>query len=189
MDERRDNSDSMEYNLPHIIDQSPHREFDSFDLHVIFQGAGSWWLFFALVVCSGIRIDNAAMLIQGSIDRQRRIIGTNSPRSGRYYELLFLPALLDHIPLATSLAKPIFPSLYADIEDPIIWEEQINENLAQPSDYLKALLSAQGRPIASLMALRMTFNKSVKPLLSDPEKAGTWFAQNCRPLDRNRVVS
>ena len=175
--------------LTYRILSSPHRTLDPMDLSIIFQDASGWWLFYALLLCSGMRIDDAALLTPGNIDRSRSIIGTFCLRSERYYELPFLPALLNHIPLGQSADEPLFSTLYCDVEDKNILEDQLNDNLAQPSDYLKALLSAQGRPVASLMALRMTFDEVVKPLLDDLPNADKWFNQTCRPNSDRRAIS
>jgi len=171
------------------VDGSPHRILNPTDLNIIFQDAGGWWLFYSLLICSGMRIHDCAQLIHSEIDRERSIIGTRSAGSNRYYELPVLPPLLDHIPPERLLEKPVFPSLYVDFEDPVIWEDMLNENLAQPSDYLKALLSVQERPVASLVAFRMTFDEVVRPLLPDYPSAIKWFNQTCQPNNYMKVVS
>ena len=151
--------------LPQRIEGIIHRELKATDIEVIFRDAGPWWLFYALLLCTGARCDRLAVLTYSNVDWKHGILVVPEGRSRRTRKIPIVPDLLDEIPSNMPPDAPLFPTLYVDIEDQYIREEDLNYNLLQPSDYLAALLSAAGRPIASLHSFTVTH----KNLLQDDD--------------------
>ena len=72
------------------------------------------------------------------------------------------PNLLDVFPEEMPPDQPLFPELFSDIDEQEYRMEQLNENLGPPAEFLEALLAAAGRPAASLIAFRVTFDHGIK---------------------------
>ena len=136
--------------LPQRIDSVIHRPLEATDIKAIFQGAGSWWLFYSMLLYSGVPCYILALLTYRNVDRERGVLVIPKGRSGRIRQIPIVPDLLEQIPADMPPDAPLFPSLYTDIEDRSIFEEELNNKLAEPLYYMQGLLSAAERPIASL---------------------------------------
>ena len=138
--------------LPQRIEGIINRPLETIDIEIIFRDAGSWWLYYALLLYTGLRCDEVAVLTYSNFDRERGVL----VRSGRCREIMIAPELMDHIPGDIPLDAPLFPTLHVDIEDRSVYEEELNDKLAEPRDYMQTLLSAAGRPIASLHSFTLS---------------------------------
>ena len=142
--------------LPQHIQGAINRPLEAIDIEIIFRDAGPWWLYFALLLYTGVRCDKLALLTYRNVDRDRSVIIIPEGRSGRFRNIPMVPDLLEQIPADMPPDAPLFPTLYSDVEDRSIFEEELNNNLAEPLNYMQALLSAAGRPIASLHSFTLS---------------------------------
>jgi len=147
--------------LPRIIQSTMHRKLEPIDREIIFKGAAGWWLFFAFLHSTKLPCDEAAMVLHGNVDRERKILVRSVHKSGRILGIPLSGDLLKYIPEDLPASEPLFPKLYCDIEDPVYLEEQLNENLAVPSEFMQALLAAENRPLATLFSFRVTASRSL----------------------------
>ncbi len=148
--------------LPRILDGTLHRVLGDGDLRTIFRYRHNWHRFYAFLFLTGIRPADVAMLISRNLSRERNVIGYYRQSTGRYEEVSVPPNLLDVYPKELPPDEPLFPELFSDIEEQEYRMEQLNENLGPPAEFLEALLAAAGRPAASLIAFRVTFNHGGK---------------------------
>jgi len=156
--------------LPVEIRGALHRHLEAADIEVIFRDAGPWWLFYALLLCTGIRCDKLAVLNYHNVDRARGVLVIPEGRR-RVRQIPLVPDLLEQIPGDMPLDAPLFPTLYVDIEERSLFEEELNNNLAEPLNYMQALLGAAGRPIASLYSFTLSHNKLLEGHdLFDPDQ-------------------
>ena len=142
--------------IPRRIEGMINRPLESIDLKIIFRDAGSWWLYYALLLYTGLPCNEVAVLTYGNFDGERGVLIRSGRRSGRFREIPIAPELMEHIPGDMPLDAPLFPTLHVDIEDQSVYEEELNDKLAEPLDYMQALLSAAGRPIASLHSFTLS---------------------------------
>ena len=148
--------------LPRIIEGTLHRVLVDGDLRIIFRYRHNWHRFYAFLFLTGIRPADLAMLTSRNLARERNVIGYYRQSTGPYEEISVPPNLLDVFPGKTPPDEPLFPSLFSEIEDDDHRADQLNEKLGQPAEFLEALLAAAGRPAASLIAFRMTFDHGIK---------------------------
>ena len=148
--------------LPRIIDGTLHRVFGDGDLRTIFRYRHNWHRFYAFLFLTGIRPADVAMLTSRNLARERNVIGYYRQSTGRYEEISVPPNLLDVYPKELPPDEPLFPDLFSDLEEQEYRAEKLNENLGPPAEFLEALLAAAGRPTASLMAFRVTFDHGIK---------------------------
>lgn len=144
--------------LPKIVKSVKHRPLDEEDLHVIWQGAGEWSLYYAFLYYTGLRAGDVALLTYRNIDRQKRALVSFVRKSRRIHELPLARVLMDQIPDSGEPDAPLFPVLYAESE------RRLNDNLAKPREHLQALLENAGRPKATLHSFRVTFNNTLRNL-------------------------
>ena len=143
--------------LPKIIKEDIHRLLNPIDLQIIFDGAGSWSIFYDFLYKTGMRAGDVAMLTYGNIDKKRSAIISLIRKSRRIHEVPIAKSLLDTIDIGEK-DEPLFPTLYAEKE------RKLNDNLKKPRLYMQALLKAKGRPKATLHSFRTTFNNSLRDL-------------------------
>ena len=142
--------------LPRIIRGTSNRQLEAIDIEIIFRDAGSWWLYYAMLLFSGLKVVDVASLFHWNIDYERGAIRRLEGRSGRF-SVLYLPSPViakihrDRLP-----SEPLFPKLYTDIDDQSLYEEELHKNLSEPLNYLQSLLSISHRPIASLISFGLT---------------------------------
>ena len=148
--------------LPRIIEGTLHRVLEDSDLRTIFRYRHNWHRFYTFLFLTGIRPVDIAMLISRSLARERNVIGYYRQSTGKYVEVSVPPNLLDVFPMEMPQDQPLFPELHSAIEDDDHRADQLNEKLGQPAEFLEALLAAAGRPAASLIAFRMTFDHGIK---------------------------
>ena len=148
--------------LPRKIEGAINRPLEAADLEVVFQDPGPWWLFYALLLASGLNCKEVALLLHGHIDRERCAIVKPDRRPRRWQAIPIVPDLMREIPSGMPPDAPLFPSLFVDLEERSLFEEELNTSLDEPLRYLQALLSAGGRPIASLHSLTLTHHDLIK---------------------------
>ena len=148
--------------IPQRLEGAINRPLEAADIEIIFRDAGPWWLFYALIVYTGLRCDDVASLTYGDLDRGRGVLAAYERRYRRIREIPMAPVLMEQIPKDKPLDAPFFRTLYVDIEDQSLFEEEMNSGLSEPLDYLQCLLSASGRPIASLHSLTLSHNNLIQ---------------------------
>ena len=148
--------------LPRIIEGTLHRVLEDSDLRTIFRYRHNWHRFYTFLFLTGIRPVDMAMLTSRCMARGRNVIGYYRQSTGKYVEVSVPPDLLDVFPMEMPQDQPLFPELHSAIEDDDHRADQLNEKLGQPAEFLEALLAAAGRPAASLIAFRMTFDHGIK---------------------------
>ena len=145
--------------LPRIIEGTLHRILQPEDLAAIFRYEHEWYLYYLLLLTTGIRPDDAALLANNHISLKRNIIGYFPRGSEKYREVPVPQDVLSLVPHDHSAEQPLFPELFVDVEDPWIREEVLNERLGQPAEFMESLLAAADRPAASLISFRITFEQ------------------------------
>ncbi|MCH7528481.1 MAG: hypothetical protein IH972_02900 [Candidatus Marinimicrobia bacterium] len=133
-----------------------NRELKAVDIGIIFGAAGTWWLFFAMLLFTGLKVVDVAMLSHWNFLPHRGILRRFERRSGRFSELLLPFQVVAKIPRGRLPSEPLFPTLYTDVDDSLLFEEEMHRNLAEPLRFMQALLAAADRPAASLFSLTLT---------------------------------
>ncbi|MCH7574325.1 MAG: hypothetical protein IIA59_04285 [Candidatus Marinimicrobia bacterium] len=146
--------------LPRIIEGTLHRTLTDEDLKAIFRIKSFWSLYYASLVITGIRPVDLAMLCQWNLNREGSNIGYYRQGTTEHREVSVPPNFLNLFPEDRPNDEPLFPALYSDIDDFEFRSEQLNENLGPVADFLEALLAAAGRPVASLMAFKVTHDEA-----------------------------
>ena len=146
----------MESTIPHNILVTPNRLLEPIDIDIIFRGAGSWWLNYTLLLFTGIKVVDIAMLGYWNVDFERGVLRRPESKSGRFSEWNLPRQVVAKIRRNRPPSEPLFPTLYTDVDDQSLFEEEMHRNLAKPLNYLHALLSIAHRPIASLFSFTLT---------------------------------
>ncbi len=103
--------------LPKITnDRIRHRLLEPIDLKIIFEGAGSWHLYYSFLYHTGLRAGDVAMLTYGNINRDKKAIVSLVRKSRRVHEFPIAQVLLDSIPTDKNADDPIFPTLCSPSE-------------------------------------------------------------------------
>jgi len=148
---------AMHVTLPKIIKKDLHRMLEPIDLKIIFEGAGSYSLFYEFLYYTGLRSGDVAMLNYGNIDFNRRSITSLINKSDRFHELPLAERLLCKL-IKGRKSEPLFPTLFANSK------KQVNNNLARPRLFMQSLLKSNDRPKATLHSFRTTFNNTLRDL-------------------------
>ena len=133
-------------NLHRIIQGTLHRRLEPIDLEIIFRGAAGWSLFYSYLLCTKLPCTEVAQITIHDIDWTRGTLVRSVDHIGRSWEMRLPDHLLERTLEDSSIIDMLFHDLYCDIDDLDLCEAQLNENLVKPSDYMKALLSAENRP-------------------------------------------
>lgn len=140
--------------LPKMIkNKAIHRPLQPVDLEIIFEGAGSWYMFYAFLYHTGLRSSDVASLKYGNIDFTKKSIVSFVRKSRRIHEFPIADVLLEMVNRNGKNDDPIFPSLYT--------EKEQNDKLVKPRKYMQALLKTNKRAKADLHSFRHTFNQSL----------------------------
>jgi len=146
--------------LPKMVkDEKVHRPLQPIDLKIIFDGAGSWYMFYAFLYHTGLRAGDVASLRYGNIDFKKKSIVKYVRKSRRIHENPIADVLINMLDRNADKDAPIFPSLYTDNEQ--------NDRIKKPRVYMQSLLKANGREKADLHSFRHTFNQSLLGLGMD----------------------
>ena len=148
--------------LPRIIAGTLHRFLQPEDLAAICRYDHDWYRYYSLLLTTGIWPADAAMLTYNNINWARSVIGHFRQTTNKYEEVSVPPQFLDEYSQGVPLDTPLFADLYSDIEDREYRLEQLSEKLGPPTDYLESILSAEGRPVASLVAFRVTYDQIIR---------------------------
>ena len=143
--------------LPKIIKTDLHRMLEPIDLKIIFEGAGSYKLFYEFLYYTGLRAGDVAMLTYGNLDFNRRSIISLIHKSDRFHELPLAEKLISKLAKGRK-SEPLFPTLFANSK------KQVNNNLARPRLFMQSLLKSNDRPKATLHSFRTTFNNTLRDL-------------------------
>ncbi len=142
--------------LPRKIKHVINRPLEIEDLEIIFASAGSWRLYYSLLLSTGLSCIVVANLVHWNIDHQRWAIRLPEGRTGRFTLIRLTRQMMEQIPSDRLPGEPLFPALFVDVEDELIFKEELHSKLGEPLDYLQALLGAADRPIASLFSFTLT---------------------------------
>jgi integrase len=146
--------------LPKMVkDETIHRELQPIDLKIIFDGAGSWYMFYAFLYHTGLRAGDVASIRYGNIDFKKKSIVKYVTKSRRIHEFPIADVLINMLDRNADKDAHLFPSLYTDKEQ--------NDKIKKPRVYMQSLLKANGREKADLHSFRHTFNQSLLGLGMD----------------------
>ena len=155
--------------LPKVVkDKTIHRLLEPIDLEIIFNGSGSYGLYFAFLYHTGLRANDVASLKYGNIDFNKKSIVSLVRKSRRIHEFPLADALINMIDANADKDSPLFPSLYSTKEQ--------NDKLSKPRKYMQLLLKSNDRPKADLHSFRHTFNQSLLNLGIEIEDRQTLLA-------------
>ncbi len=138
--------------LPRIVPMVRHRQLTSKDLKAIFKNSGKWRLYYAILLYTGLRAGDVAMICYENIDVKGKKITQLVRKSRTVHELPLSDILLKEIGSIKGKRGPIFPTLYNENES------KLNDRLANPRKCLQSILSAAKLPKATLHSFRHTFN-------------------------------
>jgi integrase len=147
--------------LPQRKDEIKVREnrlLEPIDLKIIFEGAGSWSLYYAFLYHTGLRAGDVAKLTYGNIDFKKRAIVSFIRKTRKIHEFPIAEFLIKQLPKGISKESPLFPDVYAENE------VTLNGKIAKPRKFMQALLKAGSRPHATLHSFRHTFNSTLRDL-------------------------
>jgi integrase len=146
--------------LPKMVkDETIHRELQPVDLEIIFDGAGSWYMYYAFLYHTGLRAGDVASIRYGNIDFKKKSIVKYVTKSRRIHEFPIADVLINMLDRNADKDAHLFPSLYTDKEQ--------NDKIKKPRVYMQSLLKANGREKADLHSFRHTFNQSLLGLGMD----------------------
>ena len=143
--------------LPKIVKKNIHRMLEPIDLEIVFEGAGSYKLFYEFLYYTGLRTSDVARLTYGNLDFNRKSITSLISKSDRFHEMPLAISLIDKL-IPGEKSEPLFPTLFAKTKT------KVDGKLRKPREYMQALLKAKGRPKATLHSFRTTFNNTLRDL-------------------------
>ncbi|MBC8400376.1 MAG: site-specific integrase [Candidatus Marinimicrobia bacterium] len=153
--------------LPKITQVVKHRLLNLEDVKVIFEGAGSWKLYYLYLYHTGLRAGDAGMLTYGNVNRKKGIITNYIRKSRRIHEFPLSDLLINATPKGKK-DEPLFPLLYSlrrnEKGKSVIDERNLHYRLSKPREYLQAILHVAERPKATLHSFRVTYNNSLRDL-------------------------
>lgn len=129
--------------------QSPLRPLEALDVEILLRDAGPWWLFYALLLVTGLPCAKVSQLFCGHCDHRRQGLVFPDGRSGRYLLYRLPYVILRRIPRDRPPGEPLFPSLNVEGIDHVLYEEELNSRLAEPLAYMQSLLAAAGFSITN----------------------------------------
>jgi len=142
--------------LPTITHKERHRLLTTKDLKAIFKNCEKWRLYYAILLYTGLRAGDVAMIRYENIDVKGGKITQLVRKSRRVYELPLSNVLLQEIGNIKGKRGPIFPTLYNDNES------KLNDRLANPRKFLQQILSKAKRTKATLHSFRVTYNNMLR---------------------------
>ena len=89
-----------------------HRMLDQSDLNIFFNNPGKWFLYYLWLYLTGLRAGDVAMLTNGNINRDLRVIINLVRKSRRIHEFPLADVLIYKTPIG-SRNEPLFPDLYS----------------------------------------------------------------------------
>jgi integrase len=148
--------------LPKVEKVLRHRPLNDADLSIIFANAGEWILYYTVLLHTGLRAGDAAMLTYDNIDFSRSIIKTLVRKSRRIHELPISDHLITMLKQSKVNGGPLFPTLYAtrkNSQGELIPDERIlHYRISIPRKHLQNILKDANLPKATLHSFRVTFN-------------------------------
>ena len=145
-----------EATLPKIIHEERHRLLTTKDLKVIFKNGGKWRLYYAILLYTGLRAGDVAMIRYENIDTKGGKITQLIRKSRRIHKLPLSDVLLKEIGNIKGKKGPMFPGLYNENES------KLNDRLANPRKFLQRILSEAERAKATLHSFRHTYNNMLR---------------------------
>jgi len=151
--------------LPDIVQVRPNRILYADDIDLIFKYGATYSLYYRILLHTGLRAGDVAILRYDNIDWVRGIIEALIRKTKKYYEFPLSNTLIKEIP--RNKTGPIFPSLYVDISTSINpqlkkkEDTQIHNKIEKPRNFMQAILETADPPRpphATLHSFRHTFN-------------------------------
>ena len=142
--------------LPRIIPNVRHRQMTPKDLKVIFKNSSKWRLYYAILLYTGLRAGDVAMLLYENIDVKGKKITQLIRKSRRVHELPLSDLLLKEIGSIKGKRGPVFPYLYNENE------RKLNDRLAIPRKSMQKMLEDAELPKATLHSFRVTYNNMLR---------------------------
>ena len=103
--------------LPKVEKIVRHRPLNDADLSIIFANSGEWELYYAVLLHTGLRAGDAAMLTYDNIDFSRKIITTLVRKSRRVHEFPLSDYLISLISENKEGNNPLFPILFSTMKN------------------------------------------------------------------------
>ena len=148
--------------LPKVEKVIRHRHLNDDDLSITFENAGEWELYFAVLLYTGLRAGDAAMLTYGNIDFSQNVITTLVRKSRRVHEFPLSDHLVSLIPKSKDDNEPLFPTLYVtktnSVGEIVADERILHYRIGIPRKRFQMILKEADRPKATLHNFRVTFN-------------------------------
>lgn len=152
--------------LPVIRKVTKHRMLDQSDLSIIFNNPGRWYLYYLWLYQTGLRAGDVAMLTNGNLNRESRVIINLVRKSRRIHEFPLADILINKTPVGNN-DDPIFPDLFSIMihdGEKVTDERHLHYVISKPRIHMQTVLNAFGRPIATLHSFRVTFNNTLRDL-------------------------
>ena len=148
--------------LPKVEKVVRHRPLNDADLSIIFANSGEWELYYAVLLHTGLRAGDAAMLTYDNIEFSRKIITTLVRKSRRVHEFPLSDYLISLISENKEGNNPLFPILFSTMKnkagETVIDERVLHYRIGIPRKHLQMILKEANRPKATLHSFRVTFN-------------------------------
>ena len=134
------------------------RDWDD-DLSITFENAGKWELYFAVLLYTGLRAGDAAMLTYGNIDFSQNVIITLVRKSRRVHEFPLSDHLVSLIPKSKDDNEPLFPTLYVtktnSVGEIVADERILHYRIGIPRKRFQMILKEADRPRQLFIALEL----------------------------------
>ena len=119
-------------------------------------------MYFAVLLYTGLRAGDAAMLTYGNIDFSQKVITTLVRKSRRVHEFPLSDHLVSLIPKSKDDNEPLFPTLYVtktnSVGEIVADERILHYRIGIPRKRFQMILKEADRPKATLHSFRVTFN-------------------------------
>ena len=99
-----------------------NRQLEPPDIGVIFGGAGPSWLYYSLLLFTGLKVVDVAMLVYWIFDLKRGVLRRPEGRSGRFSELYLPSQVIEQILPDRPPSEPLFRTLFTDVYDSLLFE-------------------------------------------------------------------
>jgi len=144
--------------LPEMTKKNKHRLLEPTDLEIIFNGSGSWYMYYSFLYHTGLRAGDVALLKLGNIDFKKKAIVSFVRKNRQIHEFPIADVLLKMLDKDMDKNEPLFPTLFTENE------RTLNGNLAMPRKFMQSLLKSGSRSKATLHSFRHTFNTALRDL-------------------------
>ena len=135
-----------------------HRLLKDLDLKLINEYGEPYSLFYDMLLYTGLRAGDVALLTYGNINFQKGCIESLIRKSRKIHEFPLAAHLLERLNPEKPDKEPLFPAVFTDKD------RSQNDKLVRPRKHLQWLLRINNRPKATLHSFRHTFNQRLRDL-------------------------